>query len=71
MLQLSEIFYTLQGEGTYTGTPAVFVRLAGCNLSCNFCDTDYSLKFLASPAEVVRRVRELGGDCRMVVSTLR
>ena len=69
MLQLAEIFYTLQGEGNFTGTPAVFVRLAGCNLACDFCDTDYSLKFIASVDEVVRRVREIGGDCPMVVIT--
>ena len=44
MLQLAEIFYSIQGEGMWTGTPAVFVRLAGCNLACDFCDTDYSLE---------------------------
>lgn len=69
MLQLAEIFYSVQGEGTYSGTPAVFVRLAGCNLSCDFCDTDYSLKFFASVQDVVARVRELGGDCPMVILT--
>lgn len=69
MLQLAEIFYSVQGEGAYTGTPAVFVRLAGCNLSCDFCDTDYSLKFLASVPEIVERVRECGGGCPMVILT--
>lgn len=69
MLQLAEIFYSIQGEGAFTGTPAVFVRLAGCNLSCDFCDTDYSLKFFASIDDVVARVRELGGDCPMVILT--
>lgn len=69
MLQLAEIFYSVQGEGAYSGTPAVFVRLAGCNLSCDFCDTDYSLKFFAAVDDVVRRVREFGGDCPMVVLT--
>ncbi|HZT11946.1 MAG TPA: 7-carboxy-7-deazaguanine synthase QueE [Candidatus Baltobacteraceae bacterium] len=69
MLQLAEIFYTIQGEGTYTGTPAVFVRLAGCNLSCRFCDTDYSVKFFDDADGVVRRVRECGGDCPVVVLT--
>jgi 7-carboxy-7-deazaguanine synthase len=68
-VQLAEIFYSIQGEGAYAGTPAVFVRLAGCNLSCDFCDTDYSLKFLASVDEVVRLVREAGGDCPMVILT--
>ncbi|HZX69038.1 MAG TPA: 7-carboxy-7-deazaguanine synthase QueE [Candidatus Elarobacter sp.] len=69
MLQLAEIFYSLQGEGTWTGTPAVFVRLAGCNLSCSFCDTDYALKFFASVDDVVARVRSEGGDCPMVILT--
>lgn len=69
MLQLAEIFYSVQGEGTWTGTPAVFVRLAGCNLSCSFCDTDYSLKFFATVDEVVARVRAEGGDCPMVILT--
>ena len=69
MLQITEIFYSVQGEGGFTGTPAVFVRLAGCNLSCSFCDTDYSLKFLADVDQVVRRVREIGHDCPMVVLT--
>lgn len=69
MLQLAEIFYSIQGEGAFSGTPAVFVRLAGCNLSCDFCDTDYSLKFFASVDDVVAKVRELGGDCPMVILT--
>jgi 7-carboxy-7-deazaguanine synthase len=69
MLQLAEIFYSIQGEGMWTGTPAVFVRLAGCNLACDFCDTDYSTKFFASVDEVVERVRETGGDCPMVILT--
>lgn len=69
MLALAEIFYSVQGEGTWTGTPAVFVRLAGCNLNCRFCDTDFSVKAFASIAEVVARVREAGGECPMVVLT--
>jgi organic radical activating enzyme len=69
MLQLAEIFYSIQGEGEHTGKPAVFVRLAGCNLSCDFCDTDYSLKFFSTIDEVVAKVRELGKDCPMVVLT--
>lgn len=69
MLALAEIFYSVQGEGTWTGTPAVFVRLAGCNLNCRFCDTDYSTKFFATAEQVVARVRELGAACPMVVLT--
>ncbi len=69
MLQLAEIFYSIQGEGLWTGTPAVFVRLAGCNLACDFCDTDYSTKFFATTDQVVAMVREAGRDCPMVVLT--
>lgn len=69
MLQLSDIFYSIQGEGTWSGTPAVFVRLAGCNLACTFCDTDYALKQLRSVGDVVRAVRHAGGACPMVALT--
>ncbi|NRP70901.1 7-carboxy-7-deazaguanine synthase [Ensifer psoraleae] len=41
-LDVHSIFYTIQGEGPFCGTPAVFVRLAGCNLQCPACDTDYT-----------------------------
>jgi len=39
---ISEIFYSIQGEGTLTGVPSVFVRTSGCNLRCNWCDTPYA-----------------------------
>ncbi len=41
MKKINEIFYSLQGEGFHTGTPAAFVRFSGCNLHCNFCDTSH------------------------------
>jgi 7-carboxy-7-deazaguanine synthase len=42
MLRVSEIFYSIQGESTHAGLPCVFVRLAGCNLRCRWCDTAYA-----------------------------
>ena len=38
-LEVHSIFKTIQGEGPFCGTPAVFIRLAGCNLQCPWCDT--------------------------------
>ncbi len=64
MLKLSEIFYSLQGESTFSGLPCVFVRLAGCNLNCSYCDTDYARRSdqgtAATPGEIVSRVEEFG-----------
>ena len=41
-LLINEIFYSIQGESLYAGLPCVFVRLAGCNLRCSYCDTRYA-----------------------------
>lgn len=40
-LKVNELFYSIQGEGANAGMPAVFIRLAGCNLKCPFCDTQH------------------------------
>lgn len=41
-LKITEIFYSLQGESVHTGIPTVFVRLTGCPLRCDYCDTEYA-----------------------------
>lgn len=41
-LEISELFYSIQGESSFAGYPCVFIRLSGCNLSCAYCDTKYS-----------------------------
>jgi len=41
-MKINEIFYSIQGEGTWTGHPYIFVRTTGCNLRCSFCDTKYA-----------------------------
>lgn len=59
-LAVQEVFYTLQGEGPQSGRPAVFIRLAGCNLACFFCDTEFesNINAIHSAEEVVTRVTE-------------
>jgi 7-carboxy-7-deazaguanine synthase len=42
MLQITEIFKSIQGESSYSGLPCIFVRLTGCNLRCDYCDTEYA-----------------------------
>lgn len=56
MYRVTEIFYSLQGEGFHTGRAAVFVRLAGCNLRCAFCDTDFSHSEPMSAEQIAGRV---------------
>jgi 7-carboxy-7-deazaguanine synthase len=43
-LRINEIFFSIQGESTWAGTPCVFVRLTGCHLRCTYCDTEYAFK---------------------------
>lgn len=54
------VFRTIQGEGTLLGRPMVFVRLAGCSVGCNGCDTDYSVASRASAREIAARAAEMG-----------
>jgi len=70
-MRISEIFYSLQGEGMLVGTPSVFVRLAGCPLQCPWCDTKYAWDFQAAedlePAQIVEQISRW--SCRFVVLT--
>lgn len=54
--KVNEIFYSLQGEGYYTGTPAVFLRFSGCNRRCPFCDTDHFGFTEMTAAEIVAAI---------------
>lgn len=56
-MRVYEIFYSLQGEGLYSGTPAVFVRFSGCNLRCPFCDTRHENGTEMSESEIVEAVK--------------
>lgn len=60
---ITEIFKSIQGEGTRAGLPCIFIRLTGCNLRCTWCDTAYAFHGGArySLEEVLRTVSELAG----------
>lgn len=55
-MRVNEIFYSLQGEGRFTGTPAVFLRLSGCNLKCSFCDTSHEDGVEMEPDEIIEEI---------------
>lgn len=69
LLPLVEVFYSLQGEGLRTGQATVFVRFAGCNLACEFCDTDFRVKQTYTVEELAAEIARLGGPCRWVCFT--
>ena len=53
-MRINDIFYSLQGEGHHTGRAAVFVRFAGCNLRCSFCDTEFDTFREMTPADILQ-----------------
>lgn len=62
-LEVVDVWLTIQGEGPYLGTPAVFVRTAGCNFQCPQCDTEYTLgRRLEAADDLVTEVRGAGRD---------
>ena len=69
MYRVNEIFYSLQGEGFWTGTPMVFLRFSGCNLKCPFCDTAHEGYRKMSAEEIVQEVVAAGGACGRVCVT--
>ena len=68
-LLVNEIFYSIQGESSFAGSPCVFIRLTGCNLRCSYCDTTYAYDEgrKCSIAAVVKKVRAY--QCKLVEVT--
>lgn len=68
--KINEIFYSLQGEGHYTGTAAVFIRFCGCNLKCPWCDTHHQDgEYLEDTEIVTQALACCGGAAPLVVLT--
>ena len=67
MRRINDIFYSLQGEGHNTGRAAVFVRFAGCNLRCPFCDTEFDTFREMTEDEIVAEIAQY--PARFVVLT--
>jgi 7-carboxy-7-deazaguanine synthase len=67
MIEVAEIFRDIQGESSFAGYPCTFIRLAGCNLNCTYCDTDHEVRKKLTTKEIVERVEQYG--CLLVEIT--
>ena len=68
-LDICEIFYSLQGESTFSGLPCIFIRLSGCNLNCSWCDTPYAKEesFSMSLDQILKKIEVY--NCNLVEIT--
>lgn len=62
IIAIQNIFKTIQGEGPFAGIPAIFIRLGGCNLACNFCDTEFENFTNISTDDILDQVLKLSND---------
>lgn len=68
-LEVVDVWETIQGEGPFAGEPSIFVRLAGCNLQCPLCDTDYTSKRERfSPADLFAKVKSIRKSGLIVIT---
>jgi 7-carboxy-7-deazaguanine synthase len=63
-MKIYEIFYSIQGEGKWTGLPNIFIRTAGCNLLCSYCDTKYAFnaKRDMTITEIIKEIKNIKCD---------
>jgi len=67
--KVNEIFYSLQGEGRWTGFPCIFIRLSGCNLHCEFCDTPDQCNMELTADEIINKLSEFPKEAKRIVLT--
>lgn len=68
--RINEIFYSLQGEGIFTGTAAVFIRFSGCNLACPFCDTEHQPFTRMERKDIIREINRVCDGIRPALCVL-
>lgn len=71
-MKVNEIFYSLQGEGARAGEPSIFIRLAGCDMACGFCDTEFNSGKEMTIDEILAAIAPWGNGkdgCQWVVWT--
>lgn len=65
--KINEIYYSLQGEGANTGMPSIFIRFSGCNLNCDFCDTDFEDYRIMTEQDILKEISQY--PCKNIVLT--
>lgn len=66
-LKINKIFYSIQGEGTRVGEASIFIRLAGCNLNCSFCDTSFKRYKIYTLNNILKKIQNY--PCNWIVWT--
>lgn len=68
-LKVNEIFYSLQGEGARAGEPSIFIRLSGCDLTCGFCDTEFTSGKEMAVVEIIEYCQKKFPKCFWIIWT--